>query len=152
MRAVTTVAAVAKSAPVSATDGDELAVHPHRFREQLEYLARNGYRVVDVLELADLLDAGELPPRTIALNFDDAGSDDVRDQDDARPVELEHPGGALLRLADDAVDRRLAPRARPAAAVVNATGVPSGSTVYRFRDAASGAEATHNGVPSATNR
>jgi peptidoglycan/xylan/chitin deacetylase (PgdA/CDA1 family) len=69
-----------------AADGDELAVHPRRFREQMEYLARNGYRVVDVLELADLLDGGEvsgsepltpgerpgeLPPRTIGLNFDD---------------------------------------------------------------------------------
>jgi peptidoglycan/xylan/chitin deacetylase (PgdA/CDA1 family) len=58
-----------------AADGDELAVHPRRFREQLEYLARNGYRVLDVLELADLLDAGALPPRTIGLNFDDGFAD-----------------------------------------------------------------------------
>jgi peptidoglycan/xylan/chitin deacetylase (PgdA/CDA1 family) len=54
-----------------AADGDELAVDPRRFRKQMEYLARNRYRVVDVVELADLLDAGELPARTIGLNFDD---------------------------------------------------------------------------------
>ena len=50
---------------------DELAVPPQRFREQMHYLASAGYRVVDVMQAADLLDRGEVPERTIGLNFDD---------------------------------------------------------------------------------
>jgi peptidoglycan/xylan/chitin deacetylase (PgdA/CDA1 family) len=54
------------------TDADELAVHPQRFREQMHFLASADYRVVDVLEVAELLDGGDVPPRTVGLNFDDA--------------------------------------------------------------------------------
>jgi peptidoglycan/xylan/chitin deacetylase (PgdA/CDA1 family) len=50
---------------------DDLAVHPRKFREQMDYLAGAGYRVVDIVQVADLLDAGETPTRTVALNFDD---------------------------------------------------------------------------------
>jgi peptidoglycan/xylan/chitin deacetylase (PgdA/CDA1 family) len=52
-------------------DHDELAVHPRKFREQMEYLAERGYRVLDTMQIADLLDAGETPERTVGLNFDD---------------------------------------------------------------------------------
>lgn len=52
-------------------DRDELAVHPDKFREQMEYLAERGYRVLDTEQVADLLDAGGTPERTVGLNFDD---------------------------------------------------------------------------------
>jgi peptidoglycan/xylan/chitin deacetylase (PgdA/CDA1 family) len=46
-------------------------VDPRTFRGQMEYLAERGYRVLDVEQVADLLDAGETPERTVGLNFDD---------------------------------------------------------------------------------
>jgi peptidoglycan/xylan/chitin deacetylase (PgdA/CDA1 family) len=52
-------------------DDDPLAVSPGRFREQMELLARLGYRVVDLQEAVALLEAGGSAARTIALNFDD---------------------------------------------------------------------------------
>ena len=52
-------------------DRDELAVHPRKFREQMEYLAENGYRVLDTVQVAELLDAGKTPEKTVGLNFDD---------------------------------------------------------------------------------
>jgi peptidoglycan/xylan/chitin deacetylase (PgdA/CDA1 family) len=52
-------------------DRDELAVSPKSFAEQMDYLASEGYRVVDVLSAIDLLDSGKPLARTIALTFDD---------------------------------------------------------------------------------
>jgi peptidoglycan/xylan/chitin deacetylase (PgdA/CDA1 family) len=52
-------------------DNDELSVHPRKFREQMEHLAEGGYRVLDTEQVADLLDAGETPEKTVGLNFDD---------------------------------------------------------------------------------
>jgi len=52
-------------------DHDPLAVPRRRFREQIDFLASEGYSVVDVAAAVDLLDAGEIPPKTIGLNFDD---------------------------------------------------------------------------------
>jgi peptidoglycan/xylan/chitin deacetylase (PgdA/CDA1 family) len=52
-------------------DRDELAVSPKSFAEQMDYLATEGYRVVDVLSAIDLLDSGKPLARTIALTFDD---------------------------------------------------------------------------------
>ena len=52
-------------------DRDELAVTPRRFREQMDYLAPNGYRVVNMPEAVRLLRGGTIPPRTVGLNFDD---------------------------------------------------------------------------------
>jgi peptidoglycan/xylan/chitin deacetylase (PgdA/CDA1 family) len=52
-------------------DRDELAVTPRRFREQMDYLATEGYRVVNISEVVRLLRGGTIPPRTIGLNFDD---------------------------------------------------------------------------------
>lgn len=51
---------------------DELAVSPRKFREQMEYLATEGYDVLDVVSAAKLLsNRGGPPPKTIALSFDD---------------------------------------------------------------------------------
>jgi peptidoglycan/xylan/chitin deacetylase (PgdA/CDA1 family) len=52
-------------------DRDELAVRPRAFREQMDYLSSEGYRVVDVVTAAELLDAGDPAHRTVALSFDD---------------------------------------------------------------------------------
>lgn len=52
-------------------DRDELAVSPSSFRRQMDYLAAESYRVVDVVEAVDLLDRGALRARTIGLSFDD---------------------------------------------------------------------------------
>jgi peptidoglycan/xylan/chitin deacetylase (PgdA/CDA1 family) len=50
---------------------DELAVTPKAFVGQMDYLASQAYRVVDVLTAVDLLDAGEPLARTVGLSFDD---------------------------------------------------------------------------------
>ena len=54
-----------------ADDHDELAVSPAAFRRQMDYLAAESYRVVDVVEAFDLHERGALRPRTIGLSFDD---------------------------------------------------------------------------------
>jgi peptidoglycan/xylan/chitin deacetylase (PgdA/CDA1 family) len=54
-----------------ADDRDELAVPPRRFREQMNYLASAGYRVLDVVQVTDLLDREVVPERTVGLSFDD---------------------------------------------------------------------------------
>jgi peptidoglycan/xylan/chitin deacetylase (PgdA/CDA1 family) len=52
-------------------DRDELAVAPDDFAEQMDYLASEAYRVVDVLTAIDLLDSGRPLARTVAMTFDD---------------------------------------------------------------------------------
>jgi len=66
-----------------ADDPDPLAISPARFREQMRFLASAGYRALDLMGALELLDRGAVPPRTIALTFDD-GFADVRDH--ALPV------------------------------------------------------------------
>jgi peptidoglycan/xylan/chitin deacetylase (PgdA/CDA1 family) len=60
-------------------DHDELAVTPRRFRQQMDYLASQSYRVVDVLEAVKLLDNGAASAKTVGLSFDD-GFVDVAEQ------------------------------------------------------------------------
>jgi peptidoglycan/xylan/chitin deacetylase (PgdA/CDA1 family) len=79
-----------------ADDRDELAVHPARFREQMEFLALHGYTVLDVLEVARRLAAAQLPPRAIGLSFDD-GFRDVADH--ALPVLEEYGFRATVFVA-----------------------------------------------------
>jgi peptidoglycan/xylan/chitin deacetylase (PgdA/CDA1 family) len=86
-----------------ADDGDELAVAPARFREQMHYLASAGYRVVDVVEVADRLTRGEVPHRTIGLNFDD-GYLDVAEN--ALPVLSELGFRATVFIATGVTDGR----------------------------------------------
>ncbi len=64
-------------------DSDPLALSPIKFREQMEYLAANGFGALDVVTALDLLYAGQLEPRTVAITFDD-GFEDVLDN--AHPV------------------------------------------------------------------
>lgn len=64
-------------------DRDELAVTPRSFRQQMDYLASQSYRVVDVLQAVELLDNGAASAKTVGLSFDD-GFVDVAEQ--ALPV------------------------------------------------------------------
>jgi peptidoglycan/xylan/chitin deacetylase (PgdA/CDA1 family) len=82
---------------------DDLAVHPRRFRDQMDYLAGAGYRVVDIVQVAELLDAGETPARTVGLNFDD-GYLDVAEH--ALPVLAEHGFRATVFVATGVTDGR----------------------------------------------
>src|ERR671924_987122 len=86
-----------------ADDGDPLAVPPARFRAQMALLADGGYRVVDLAGAVALLDAGELPPRTIGLTFDD-GFADVRDE--ALPVLARHGFRATVFVTTGVADGR----------------------------------------------
>jgi len=52
-------------------DRDPLGVAPQRFRQQMEYLAEQGWRVVDVAEAGDLLRSGGPLDRVVGLSFDD---------------------------------------------------------------------------------
>ena len=69
-------------------DRDPLAIAPRRFAAQMDLLAAEGYRVVDVLEAARLLAARGPLERVVGLSFDD-GYRDVAEH--ALPV-LEHHG------------------------------------------------------------
>ena len=84
-------------------DRDELAVHPRKFREQMDYLAQAGYQVVDVAQVADLLDAGKTPERTVGLNFDD-GYLDVAEH--ALPALAEYGFRATVFIATGVTDGR----------------------------------------------
>jgi peptidoglycan/xylan/chitin deacetylase (PgdA/CDA1 family) len=83
---------------------DQLAVRPRRFREQMAFLAAQGFTVVDVPRAAELLAAGELPPRTIGLSFDDGYLDNA---ERALPVLAEHGFAATVFLASAITDGRV---------------------------------------------
>jgi peptidoglycan/xylan/chitin deacetylase (PgdA/CDA1 family) len=82
---------------------DELAVGRDRFARQMKLLAEKGFRVVDIPEAVRLLASGELPPRTIALSFDD-GFRDVAEN--ALPVLVEHGFRATVFVATAVTDGR----------------------------------------------
>jgi peptidoglycan/xylan/chitin deacetylase (PgdA/CDA1 family) len=86
-------------------DDDALALPPRRFREQMDYLASEGYRVVDLMESLALLDAGEAPPKTIGLTFDDGFADLA---EHALPVLTEHGFRATVFITTGVTDGRLA--------------------------------------------
>jgi peptidoglycan/xylan/chitin deacetylase (PgdA/CDA1 family) len=87
-----------------ANDGDPLAVPPRRFRDQMDYLASEGFRVLGLLEALELLDSGSVAPRTIGLTFDD-GFADVRDE--ALPVLARHGFRATVFISTGVTDGRL---------------------------------------------
>jgi peptidoglycan/xylan/chitin deacetylase (PgdA/CDA1 family) len=82
-------------------DPDELAVGRRAFRQHMDYLASESYRVVDVLEAVDLLDSGGPPTKTIGLSFDD-GYLDVAEE--ALPVLAERGFHATVFVAPAVVD------------------------------------------------
>jgi peptidoglycan/xylan/chitin deacetylase (PgdA/CDA1 family) len=88
-----------------ADDDDELAVPVRRFCEQMDFLAAEGYRVLDVTQIGDQLDAGELPERTVGLTFDD-GCRDIAEN--AVPVLEKHGFRATVFVATGVTDGRAA--------------------------------------------
>ena len=82
-------------------DRDELAVSPRDFRRQMDYLATESYRVVDVVEAAKLVDKGVSCRRTVGLSFDD-GFVDVAEQ--AQPLLAERGFRATVFVAPAVVD------------------------------------------------
>jgi predicted ATP-grasp superfamily ATP-dependent carboligase/peptidoglycan/xylan/chitin deacetylase (PgdA/CDA1 family) len=80
---------------------DDLAVPVRRFEEQMDYLQAEGYRVLGVADAFELLEAGNLPPRTIGLSFDD-GYRDVAEH--ALLVLAERGFGATVFIVSGAVD------------------------------------------------
>jgi peptidoglycan/xylan/chitin deacetylase (PgdA/CDA1 family) len=86
-----------------ADDRDPLAVSPRRFQEQMAFLAQAGYGVIDLMDAVALLDGGAVPPRTVALTFDD-GFADVRDH--ALPVLAAHGFRATVFVATAVTDGR----------------------------------------------
>ena len=86
-----------------ADDRDELAVTPAAFAEQMDYLASEAYRVVDVLSAIDLLESGKPLARTVALTFDD-GFLDVAEH--ALPILSEHGFNATVFVAPAVTDGR----------------------------------------------
>jgi peptidoglycan/xylan/chitin deacetylase (PgdA/CDA1 family) len=84
-----------------ADDRDELAVTPRNFRRQMDYLATESYRVVDVVEAAALLERGGPYRRTIGLSFDD-GFLDVAEE--ALPILAERGFRATVFVSPGVVD------------------------------------------------
>jgi peptidoglycan/xylan/chitin deacetylase (PgdA/CDA1 family) len=82
-------------------DRDELAVSPRDFRRQMDYLATESYRVVDVVQAARLLDEGRSCRHTVGLSFDD-GFVDVAEQ--ALPLLAERGFSATVFVAPAVVD------------------------------------------------
>jgi peptidoglycan/xylan/chitin deacetylase (PgdA/CDA1 family) len=82
-------------------DPDELAVGRRAFRQQMDYLASEAYRVVDVVEAVDLLESGEQPQRVIGLSFDD-GYLDVAEE--ALPLLADRGFRATVFVAHAVVD------------------------------------------------
>lgn len=85
------------------TDRDELAVTPKAFAEQMEYLASQAYRVVDILSAVELLDSGQPLARTVAMTFDD-GYLDVAEH--ALPILSERGFRATVFVAPAITDGR----------------------------------------------
>jgi peptidoglycan/xylan/chitin deacetylase (PgdA/CDA1 family) len=86
------------------SDRHALAVTPEAFRSQLEHLRRS-WRVVALPELAAAAAAGDPPPRTVALAFDDGYLDNL---EIAAPMlsELDLPATFFLTTEPRARDRR----------------------------------------------
>jgi peptidoglycan/xylan/chitin deacetylase (PgdA/CDA1 family) len=82
-----------------------LAVRPTRFREQMEWLARERWHVVGVDEVARLLAAGEPGQRTIGLSFDDGYRDVARN---GLPALAEHGFSGTVYVSTGVVDGRAA--------------------------------------------
>ena len=87
-----------------ADDDDPLSLAPRRFREEMQYLAAEGYTVIDLMTAVAMLDAGEVPPRVLGLTFDD-GFVDVRDH--ALPVIAELGFRATVFVTTGVTDGRL---------------------------------------------
>ena len=84
-------------------DRDELSVHPSLFAREMQLLADQDYRVVDVVRILDLMAEGQVPGRTIGLSFDDGYLDNA---EHALPVLREHGFCATVFVTTAVTDGR----------------------------------------------
>jgi peptidoglycan/xylan/chitin deacetylase (PgdA/CDA1 family) len=84
-----------------ADEPDALALSPAKFRAQMQHLAREGFQAIDVVTALDLLYAGELQPKHVALTFDD-GFKDV--EENAYGVLADLGFSATVFVATDVID------------------------------------------------
>jgi peptidoglycan/xylan/chitin deacetylase (PgdA/CDA1 family) len=82
-------------------DADALALHPAKFRAQMEHLAAQGFRGLDAVTALDRLYAGELEPNHVALTFDD-GFKDI--EENALGVLADLGFSATVFVATDVID------------------------------------------------
>ncbi|HYU61677.1 MAG TPA: polysaccharide deacetylase family protein [Solirubrobacterales bacterium] len=82
-------------------DRDPLGVTPERFRQQMQYLADGGWRVVDVAEAGELLRRGDPMDRVVSLSFDDGYLDVVKN---ALPILAELGFKATVFVVTGALD------------------------------------------------
>ena len=73
----------------------ELFVSPDHLRQRLRFLQRGGYNILPLAEAVTRLYNGTLPPRAVAITFDDGGIDFVRA---ALPILQEFRARATLYL------------------------------------------------------
>jgi peptidoglycan/xylan/chitin deacetylase (PgdA/CDA1 family) len=76
-----------------------ISVQPEMFRRQMEFLSRH-YNVLALDQLIDLLEAGDLPPRTVAITFDDGYQDNATE---ALPILARYKLPATFFVTSDAV-------------------------------------------------
>ncbi|TKB47624.1 polysaccharide deacetylase [Ferrimonas sediminicola] len=82
------------------------SVTPAQFREQMTYLADNGFTVVPLQAVIDAMGKGEaLPPKSVAITFDD-GYQNVADN--AHPVLKAHGFPYTLFVAIEPIERNYA--------------------------------------------
>jgi peptidoglycan/xylan/chitin deacetylase (PgdA/CDA1 family) len=80
-----------------------LSVHPETFRQQMQYLADNGYSPVTLSDLSlAIVNKHELPPKPIVITLDDGYRDNY---ENAFPVMRELGFTATIFVATDFVDR-----------------------------------------------
>jgi peptidoglycan/xylan/chitin deacetylase (PgdA/CDA1 family) len=88
-------------------DADEyrigLSVAPNRFRQQMQYLAENGYHAIDFYALSlAISNKQELPPKPVIISIDDGYRDNY---ENAFPVLREFGLTATILLATEFIDQ-----------------------------------------------
>jgi peptidoglycan/xylan/chitin deacetylase (PgdA/CDA1 family) len=88
-------------------DADEyrvaLSVTPNDFRQQMRYLAENGYNTIDLYDLSlAITNKRELPPRPVIITIDDGYRDNY---ENAFPVLQEFGLSATIFLVTEFIDR-----------------------------------------------
>jgi peptidoglycan/xylan/chitin deacetylase (PgdA/CDA1 family) len=92
-------------APQFRHDPEQMTTPISLFREQMAYLAANGYRVVEASDIVERLRHGQpIPRRTIVLTFDDGYADNL---ELALPVLQQHRFPATVFFVTAALDGRL---------------------------------------------
>lgn len=109
-------------------DPDPLALSPRKFQAQMEYLASIGVQALDAVAALDLLYAGELEPRTVALTFDDGFRDVL---DNAHPVLADLGFSATVFVSTAVIDREARYSWAPADAATPSWGGDSLDGGYR---------------------